>query len=538
MLCDKAHCVTLWLYINSRMKKTALLFFLAIYALLFFLLMPGYKYIIDPDAVGYIKIAERVASADYARSVNGLWSPLNAWLLVPFLKAGMNAVLAARYLTGIFGCGSIIALFFLLNKFTVHKYAHVGIMSAATIVLLHYTFHELFADLLLVMMLLVYLNIVCSRNFINSNFKLILCGLFCAAGFYAKAYFFYFGILHLAVTIFILLKHEQQKFSWLHWLGKFAIPIAVLLVSVIPWAFAMKGKYGKLTISTAGQFNQTWVLSTVYPQPKVLFVTPHYEDSYSFWDDPTYWPAKPVTPFTNKTVFLHQLKLLFGNTQETIGMLNDFSFLSMVVLITALLLLTARNRMMIQNKNNSILFALLLLYPLGYIILHVEPRFLWITNISLIILAGITITILQQTGYLKNKFFAVACIICFGSFCLYPLNQLQNQYGQGKEAYAMAAAFRQQGLTGKFISNSYNNEESGRSLALCYLLKAQDYGSPNGDFTQAEILQGIADNKIDHYIMYYNDPSQKEMILSSETAKNARAVLTDVYPGIIILSFR
>ena len=520
------------------MKKTAVLFFLSFYALFFFLLLPGYKYIIDPDATGYIKIAERVAAGDYARSVNGLWSPLNAWLLVPFLKAGVNAVMAAKYLNGIFSCCSIISVFFLLKKFVLHRYAEFGIMISVSILLLHCTFNELFADLLLVLLLLIYLNVICSKNFIKNNFKIIACGLICAIGFYAKAYFLYFAVVHLAITFYILVK-TTDKFNWRKWIISTSLAVVVLFACAIPWGFELKSKYEKgFTFSTAGKFNQTWVLSAAYPQPAQLLEPPHYEDGCSFWDDPSYWKVKNITPFTNKKVFLFQLRILVSNTLDTIQVLNDFSFVAIAILLITFLMAITGSKNFIAQKNNLLLFALLCIFPIGYIILHVEARFFWIIDIALILLAGILLTLAQQSGYLKFRLFTISCLLVFGSFCIYPINQLQNQYKEGKDAFDMADAFRKNNISGKVVANVTNMDESARSLQVCYLLKSQLYGTSNLNYSESELLNAIHSYKIDHYIVYYHFPWQKEQLLHSTLATNATSVRDDIYPGVIVLSYK
>ena len=68
----------------------------ALYIILFFLLFPYYQYVVDIDAVSYINVAERVAKGEYYHSVNGYWSPLISWILVPFLKGGFDTVLSAK----------------------------------------------------------------------------------------------------------------------------------------------------------------------------------------------------------------------------------------------------------------------------------------------------------------------------------------------------------------------------------------------------------------------------------------------------------
>ena len=68
---------------------------LAIYILLWNLAFPYFQYLMDADAVGYLTVADRVANNDWHRSINGLWSPLNSWLLVPFIKKGMDGFTVA-----------------------------------------------------------------------------------------------------------------------------------------------------------------------------------------------------------------------------------------------------------------------------------------------------------------------------------------------------------------------------------------------------------------------------------------------------------
>jgi hypothetical protein len=518
------------------MKKTALLFYLFTYTALYLLLFNGYKYVIDPDSTGYMKIAERVAAGDYTRSVNGLWSPLNAWLLVPFLKAGISATLAARYLNGIFGFISMISLFYLLRKFIIHSWLMHCLMCSFVLIILHYTFHDLFADMLLVMMLLLYLNLICAKNFINSYKHLVGCGLFCALGFYAKAYFFYFAILHVSVVIYLLLKPEQ--FSWKQWLIKTSLVLGTMLILVIPWGMALSAKYGKLTISTAGQYNQTWVLSNVYPQPNTLIMPPHYPDGLSFWDDPTYWPVTNITPFTNKTVFIHQLRLLFTNSLETSRLLHDFSFLSTAVLLAVLSAVVYKNSAFFNNRNNLLLLSMLCIFPAGYILLHVEHRFIWILSIILLIFAGILLTILYNSGLLKKQLLKIFSIFIAASFCIYPLRMLQADYHSGLDAYQLAAVLQQHHIGGRIISNFRNNQEQAKSLAVCYLLKGQCYGPASKSHSSAEILQAIKDYQVDYYLLYYDNPWEQEMFLQSPLARNATHVLPDIYPGVLVLSYK
>jgi hypothetical protein len=88
---------------------------LAIYISLFFILFPGYRYIIDPDSTGYFSVAEQLAKGDFHNSINGIWAPSGSWILTPFLQFNFDEILTAKYLNGFYVFLSLVA-FFLLKK--------------------------------------------------------------------------------------------------------------------------------------------------------------------------------------------------------------------------------------------------------------------------------------------------------------------------------------------------------------------------------------------------------------------------------------
>ena len=98
------------------MKLKHLLFLLAIYISLFFILFPGYCYTIDPDSTGYFSVAEQLAKGDFHNSINGIWAPLGSWILTPFLQFNFDEILTAKYLNGFYGFLSLVAFFYFIKK--------------------------------------------------------------------------------------------------------------------------------------------------------------------------------------------------------------------------------------------------------------------------------------------------------------------------------------------------------------------------------------------------------------------------------------
>lgn len=175
------------------MKRLYSLFAAIVYISLFFLLFPWYRYVLDIDAISYIHVAKRYASGEFYTAVNGYWSPLVSWILVPFIQLGFDAVISAKYINGLLGLLSLFTCCSFMNKFTIHVTLKKIIPFILAILLVSYAFYELCADLLQLWLLLLYLNLVFSKNFIEDNYKIILAGILAALCYFAKAYSFLFS---------------------------------------------------------------------------------------------------------------------------------------------------------------------------------------------------------------------------------------------------------------------------------------------------------------------------------------------------------
>src|SRR3954465_15802580 len=67
-----------------------------------FFIYPHYQYYIDPDGTAYLTISQRYADGEYAKAINGYWSPWSCWLTALLIKAGIN-VIHASWLVNIAG---------------------------------------------------------------------------------------------------------------------------------------------------------------------------------------------------------------------------------------------------------------------------------------------------------------------------------------------------------------------------------------------------------------------------------------------------
>lgn len=519
------------------MKSKYLIILIFIYTACFFLIFPYYKYLIDPDATGYIKVAERLAAGDYLNAINGLWSPMGSWLLTPFIKLGFDPVSSVKYLNGIYGLIILCAFFLLVKKLEIDNRIAIGIYIAVLLLTLHFVFLRLFGDLLQAVFLLLYLNVICSKGFYEDHKKIIAAAFLGGLGFYSKAYSFYFTLAHIGTVLIVLEKRRSNSYFTIAGLKKLAIAITVLFFSVLPWAFALKYKYGYFMLSRTGQYNMTWSLSKVYPQPRVLFYPPPYSDGYSLWDDLSYWHVKNITPFTNSKTFFFQIKLFFSNTVEALKSFNSYSCFFVAIVCITLLLLFMKVRKFRENRNNLLLVTFMAIWLIGILILHVEQRFLWITALIAILLSGTLFSYLIHERVFVKKYLFIFSFIVSSSFCLYPVTDLKNQMWAGKNIYDMAQTLKRNHIGGNLISYHQDSSEWSACVVLTYLLRAKYFGPYESIYSDDEILRGIDQYKIDNYILFYHSPKQKNEILNSSAAAKSNKVLADIFPGVIVLGF-
>ena len=68
-----------------KRNRTLLISAIVIYCAAGFALLPFFRYQINPDGISYISIAQKYLIGDIDNAINGHFSPLFSWLLVPFL---------------------------------------------------------------------------------------------------------------------------------------------------------------------------------------------------------------------------------------------------------------------------------------------------------------------------------------------------------------------------------------------------------------------------------------------------------------------
>jgi len=338
------------------------------------------------------------------------------------------------------------------------------------------------------------------------------------------------------INIFYLKKNATTD-----WIKKFLQNIAPGFISFLifcsPWIYALYNKYHYFTYSNAGKYNAYLHLHTNSLYPKVL-VAPPYPDSFNSWDDPWQPFMQNFSAFNSSATFIKQVKLFFINLANTPSFFTEISFLS-IAIIAAVIFLSVAKKINFKVPDNIILLTITaILMPAGYLLFHLENRFIWIESILCLIIGGYLITTLfnyfKPTNF--QKIFLSAIFIT--SFLINPLLSLKNGINDGKETYTIAALLKKNNINGKIICNYINLDQYSQVLMANVIAKNQFYNYSGIDFSEKQVMDAIKEFDIDYYIFSYNNDFEKETFLSSNIYKSAIRVISDVYPRLIVLKLK
>lgn len=517
------------------MNRTAALAALALYVGAFFLLFPNYQYVLDIDAISYLHVAERYAKGAWQTALNGYWSPLFSWLLVPLVSMKVDLVLAAKYLNGILGLLTLVTCFRVFARFPlsptfkrVYPFALVGMM-------LSFVFYELCADLLQLWLMLLYLQVVLHPAF-GKQLKWSAAAAFLAAfAYYAKAYTFPFFLVHFPIALWLSAGRPPIRQAWKQLRLAWITGMIVFAVVTLPYVVAISQKYGSFRINNAGALNTSWFLSPGLSDQRKLVAEPPYPDATSYWDDPTYAQEKWVGPFTSPHFFLVQVKWWASNVLKFAGLLNQMTVFAWLILFGYAFWLYRSKQ---APPGYWQLGWLFLLYPAGYLLIFIEWRYIWLLPILLLLMAGHLLEANWRAGWMPKLTGLALTLLIPLSLLVQPAQELHDLRHSNRDTYELAEKFKSRGIQGKFLLNYQSFPPYGKTVVLCYLTGSQLYGPAVLDYTLEELRQMVEQHHIDYYLFYYQQPWERDAFLSSPQAKMGQRIYDDIHPGVIVVSYR
>lgn len=459
--------------------------FYVLYAIVYFCALPFFQHQMDVDTIGYIAAAEHYAEGNLLAGINGYWSPLLSWLLVPFLSLKVPALLAIKLIDLLAGIVTLTLIASIARQLHFNsQYTRLCMLIAMP----HLAMYSLCVATPDVLACMSWMGVACyALKFFTRNDHIAIANLavWGAISYFAKYYHFYAFLLLLAVLMIAVWIASRNKKAVLAYLQA----AVLFLVIAGAWMFAIYTKHGVFTPTTAASHNLYTAYSHLPNIPQAgehLLPLDYDKYSYTAWEYvPDYLVAVNVQ--TNIGPGIHTMaRHAFHNAME--GPLY-FYFEFALFLISIVVLFKVK-----ALRNNICLTALLLatlIYPAGYFITTVDYRYLLFCVIASLILSMFA---LQVTHSRAIKI--IIGVLLAGSFLL-PFHRI-NQFAHKGGKYLLMNEFfnDSQRLKGEHIMSS--PRAWSRGIALAYQAKAKYY-----DTLLPERVQPSINELKQHGITYY-----------------------------------
>lgn len=468
------------------------------------------------DSMLYFSLAQKYISGDLSNAINGYWGPLLAWLLVPFLYFGTSDVFAINTLNLILGIFIIIGIWRLSYRFEITELIRSIILISLIPIVLKFSVVQPM-DFLLLCFLVYYLVIVFGRNYPDRMTNGILCGILGALAYLSKSYAFPFFVIHFLIMNVLHYFRNTTISDRRHVLRNAVAGFVLFFLISGAWIMIIGNKYGYYTISTMTKTNFN------APGPEAMggglefgvpvfsegFFEPPNKTAFVIWEDPSYLRGQHWSPWDSIAHFKHFIRLTLKNISDGLRISEDFSTLSSAIVITSILLLVSLpvNTWLSQG---SLLYPLLtiIIFTGGYVLFHFEERYLWLTNVLLLILGGYVLTVLFQKDFFNSSARKAILLICFAiSFIFTPLKYViqVSRGGMDNDMYYVSTDLKQYNIKGNIASNrEYVPVQDAwhKTFRLAYWLDTRYYGQAREHINEAELKAELDKYNIDYYFFW------------------------------------
>lgn len=475
-----------------------------------------YRYQISPDSTSYISLAQKYLQGDFANAINGCWSPLYTWLLIPLMAVGIEPLLAGVMITFTFGLG-ILAGFWILTKRLEFPPFMTAIVTVGLIpVILAFAVKDSPPDFLLVCFLLSYLATLIHPKFGRKKTLGLLCGVWAALAYYSKAYALPFFAAHFSMICGLY--YTGVDISVRPGIRRnFLYGMALFVLLTSGWITLISIKYDTFTFSTAGKFNQLAVgpdsKSTGGPYYYQGLFPPPNETAMSGWEDPSLHTMPEWSPFESRRSFIYQLRLIWKNALKTKQRFESFSVLSSLILVGFISMAFVAQEKTELGFRGFALLVTMLIYCFGYILIVVETRYLWFNAFLLVLMGCYVLNVLFdrffndfETWHRVLQWVMVICMI--STFALPSVRALKTEANTKEDVYLLGKhLLKEFNLTGNIAANSHNV-----SLYLCYHLGAKYYGQIARDISADELRAEMLKYDIDYYFVWDEGPDHPKYL--------------------------
>jgi hypothetical protein len=475
---------------------------------------PYYQYFIDPDATAYLTISKRYAAGEYARAVNGYWSPWSCWLTALGIRMGLDAFASAivTNTVGALGFLFISQSFFIL--FSIERRLQWLLNVALAGFLAYAVFKQTFDDLWECFFLLASLRVILSQGYLNQPRLWIINGVIGALAYFAKAYAFPFFILNTVCCCFAISRLSGENDN--RWLRSALLSVVVMVVCSSWWIYALYDKYGILTTSTAGTLNASWYLvgHPLWADGIKTLVPPIYGNSPYYWEDPYLVNGDTPHFWDGPKLFLMQIVKAGFNVLKMVRSMSEISaFMFAVWLLGWGVLLSSQLRMLFDKKVRVLALSFLL-FPVGFVLINFEARYIWYMLPLSMVLGALCMQRFRDT---MGRFVKIAAVVFAASYLVWPLWNMKSMFKEGREEFHAAEQLNSLGIKGSFTANVVYGPQMPGVARLAYLSGNRYYNMPYADVSKQQLLQDMRRYSVKYYFHYQPHIDSSDFQFTDET---------------------
>jgi hypothetical protein len=488
-------------------NKLHLFFVLGIYFVFSFVMISEFRYVIDPDVTSYISIAQKYLHGDIIHAINGHWSPFVSWLGLPLLALNIRPIIDFELMAIVVGGITLVGIYLLMSEIEIGENLRFLFALSFVPLISLYALTEGNPDLLSLCILIFYLYLIIGDDFKTNRFRGLSVGFLAAMAYLAKSYNFYFFFLHFTCLVgLIWYTSAERSERRVVLINAFSGVLVFVLISSL-WITLLSKKYHSLTLSTAGNYNFSYIRpgSPGHMVDTDGLLVPPNRTAYSAWEDPTYIPKVAWSPFNSAQDFVYFIKNTAKNAVSYLLFLSRNPLFFFTIIYFSLLLLPFRVKALADKP--FYLFLTVALHPIGYLMLLIEDRYLWIDDILLYILtAYIVSTLFSRIDITRLKKAGVLAITC-GYLAIMPLASMiylinsDNYINHFRGIYFLSNKMANyQNFKNEKIASQVENWCD--DLYLSYYLKARYYGKVKEGITDNQLRKELIDDKIDYYFVH------------------------------------
>jgi len=478
---------------------------MGLYLALGWLLLPEYRFQINPDGISYINNARLILQGHFLQSVSNHWNPLISWLLAPLLAGGADPQMAFKTLNLLIGLAGFVLLEVWLDRFRIGGWMRWLWQLALVPILFWMAFSVLSPDLLVALCLLFYLTLLYSPAYFTRRRHAVGAGLAAGLAFLAKYYAQPFVLVHL-VIVHALEYVQRREAGARRILLHYATVMLIFGMIVGGWMAVQSAKYSRVSL---GHHFSGWLFAFIDPGAKGLpldrtgFVDLPHKEATSVWDDPHFIQVQAWSPWKSWADLAAYIQIIRGFFSILLGLLGQFSpFAWGIVLIFLYFGLSKPPACIPWPEAWRWLFPLMI-FCAGYLLVWVEERYLWFLHLLVLLMAMQLASVwLKEKKGLAARVVTVLLVL---SFSYFPVEKLLHYRQRDKTQYERAAALAVAPVPA--ASRIAANKNWNESLILCYYRQWKFIGSSAPYPDEAAVRQALREFRIDAFLFWGHQPA-------------------------------